>query len=162
MKMDIDIAGLQEVQRKLMRLGDEKRLKKSARSSLRKGAAPVRKSAREGAKRLDDPKTAEMIYKNVTIRGGGARGERRVGGAMVRVGILGGARDMSKYGEFKGGGKANPGGDTWYWRFLEFGTSQHAARPFMRPALASNTGESTDLFVQDFNLQITRILNDVS
>lgn len=162
MKMDIDLVGLQEVQRRLKRLGDEKRIKKSARSSLRKGAAPVRKSAQDGAKRIDDPETAEMIYRNVAIRGGGARGERRVGGAMVRVGILGGARNMSKYGEFKGGGKSNPGGDTWYWRLIEFGTSQQAARPFMQTALASNTGRSTDLFVQDFNLQITRMLNDVS
>lgn len=43
---------------------------------------------------------------------------------MMRVGILGGARDMGKYGEFKGAGKDNPGGDTFYWRFREFGTSK--------------------------------------
>lgn len=162
MNMDIDLIGLQELQRRLKGLGNEKQLKKAARSSLRKGAAPVRKSAQDGAKRIDDPETAEMIYKNVVVRGGGARGERRVGGAMVRVGILGGARNMSKYGEFKGAGKSNPGGDTWYWRLIEFGTSQHADRPFMRPALASNTGKATDLFVQDFNLQIARLLNNVS
>jgi HK97 gp10 family phage protein len=26
------------------------------------------------------------------------------------------------------------GQDAWYWRFLEFGTSKLAARPFLRPA----------------------------
>lgn len=161
MNMDIDLIGLQELQRRLKGLGNEKQLKKAARSSLRKGAAPVRKSAQDGAKRIDDPETAEMIYKNVAVRAGGARAERRVGGAMVKVGVLGGARNMSKYGEFKGGGKSNPGGDTFYWRFHEFGTSQMAARPFMQPAMSQNTSKATDLFVQDFNLQIDRMLKNV-
>lgn len=161
MRSSVSLEGLTQLNGILKSLGDERSLKKSARSSLRKGATPIRKSAQDGAKRIDDPETAEMIYKNVAVRAGGARAERRVGGAMVKVGVLGGARNMSKYGEFKGGGKSNPGGDTFYWRFHEFGTSQMAARPFMQPAMSQNTSRATDLFVQDFNLQIDRMLKNV-
>lgn len=45
----------------------------------------------------------------------------------------------------RGRGADNPN-DPFYWRFLEFGTSKMAARPFMRPAFAARRGEALDLF----------------
>lgn len=105
------------------------------RRALRKGANVIRDAARVNAKRIDDPTTAQQIAKNIVVKGGGPKREKQAGGPMVRVGVLGGARDMSAYGELKGKGKANPGGDTWHWRLLEFGTSRFPATPFMRPAM---------------------------
>lgn len=135
--------------------------KRAVRRALRRGANVVLKAARDGASRLDDPATSNSISKNLVVRGGGSRNERRAGGVMMRVGVRGGARDMSKYGEVKGQGKGNPGGDTFYWRFLEFGTQKMAARPFMRKALQDNTQAATDAFAQALGTEIDKELAKV-
>lgn len=135
--------------------------KRVVRRALRRGANVVLKAAREGAQRIDDPATSNSISKNLVVRGGGSRNERRAGGVMMRVGVRGGARDMSKYGEVKGQGKGNPGGDTFYWRFLEFGTQKMAARPFMRPALQNNTQAATDAFANALGTEIDKELAKV-
>lgn len=135
--------------------------KRAVRRALRRGANVVLKAARDGASRLDDPTTSNSISKNLVVRGGGSRNERRAGGVMMRVGVRGGARDMSKYGEVKGRGKGNPGGDTFYWRFLEFGTQKMAARPFMRPALQNNTQAATDAFANAMGTEIDKELAKV-
>jgi HK97 gp10 family phage protein len=36
-------------------------------------------------------------------------------------------------------------GDAFYWRFLEFGTSKMAARPFMRPAYEARRARAIDV-----------------
>lgn len=135
--------------------------KRAARRALRRGANVVLKAAREGAQRVDDPSTPNNIARNIVVRGGGSRNERRAGGVMMRVGIRGGARDMSKYGEVKGQGKGNPGGDTFYWRFLEFGTQKMVARPFMRRALENNTQAATDAFADALGTEIDKELAKV-
>ena len=131
-----EIKGLDEIKKKLDALPD-KIGRNAMKRALRKGANVIRDTARANAKQLDDPDTSESIAKNIAVQSGNRRRERQEGGPVMRVGVMGGARDMGKYGEFKGAGKGNPGGDTFYWRFLEFGTSKMAARPFMRPAMAT-------------------------
>ena len=54
------------------------------------------------------------------------------------------------------GSKENPGGDTFYFRFLEFGTSKVPARPFLRPALNNNVDGVQDGFVTDFKDQLDK------
>lgn len=130
----VNIEGLDDVIRTFGEL-PEKVGRRAMRRSLRKGANVIRKIAIVNAKRVDDTRSLNKIYKNISVKGAGAKRERAAGGVMMRVGILGGARDMTKYGEFFGEGKQNPGGDTWYWRLVEFGTSRTAAKPFMRPAM---------------------------
>jgi HK97 gp10 family phage protein len=48
-----------------------------------------------------------------------------------------GGANLSESGEYAGG-------DAFHWRFIEFGTSKMAARPFMRPALAENIQKVSD------------------
>lgn len=162
---DTQITGVEEALKRLDMLKGAAG-KRAARRALRRGANVVLKAAREGAARLDDPTTSESIARNLTVRGGGSRNERRAGGVMMRVGIRGGARDMSKYGEVKGKGKGNPGGDTWYWRMIEFGFShrggkQVPARPFMRRALQNNTQAATDAFANALGTEIDKELAKV-
>jgi HK97 gp10 family phage protein len=125
------------------------KLQESAgRSAARKAMAIVRKAARAAAQRLDRQSTPEVIAKNVYLQQS-RRGSKAIGGVMMRVGILGGARQYgnTKDNRRKGrvgasyktlGDKGNPGGDTWYWRFLELGTENAPARPFLRPSLENN------------------------
>lgn len=131
--------------------------RKGGRAALRKAAQLVRDDAIGRAKRLDDPVTSEVIAKNITERWNG-RLFKGTGDLGFRIGVLGGARDYSAYGEIKTGknSKTNPGGDTFYWRFVEFGTENAKAQPFLRPALASNINQATDKFVDEYGKALDR------
>lgn len=83
---------------------------------------------------MDDAGTDEAIWKNIAVANN-ARAGRKEGGIVMSVGVRGGAKSYANNAENRrkgragktnatGGSKANPGGDTWYWRFLEFGTSR--------------------------------------
>ncbi|MFW1969734.1 HK97-gp10 family putative phage morphogenesis protein, partial [Acinetobacter guillouiae] len=50
------------------------------------------------------------------------------------------------------------GGNTTYWRYLEFGAATTPPVPFMRPALANNIQPVTDKFVQMLNDEIDKAL----
>jgi HK97 gp10 family phage protein len=134
MQFDVDVKGLAEIELKLKLL--PQRIGQNAmRRALRKGANVIRDAARSNAKRIDDPETREQIWKNIAVAGGGRRRERAAGGVMMRVGVRGGARPLKK-----GTDTGLPGGNTTHWRFVEFGTSEARAQPFMRPAGASAAG----------------------
>ena len=141
--LDTRIEGLDGVLAK-MRAMSPKLQKKGALASLRKGARIVVKDARAGALALDATETASKIAKNVTSRAD-TKGGKRNGGAMVKVGIAGGAKPLA----------GNT--DTGHWRLLEFGTSKMPAQPFMRRALASNVQQVTDAIVAELNIQIDKL-----
>ena len=151
--MASEIHGLDAIQAKLSKLPE--RLGRNAmRRSLRKGANIIRDAARSNARRYDDPSTPESIAKNIVSQNGGRKMERQLGGPVVRVGVLGGAK--KKKGE--SGGKANPGGDTWYWRLLEFGTSKMSAKPMLRPAAAEKAGAAMDAIVSAMSTELDKEL----
>lgn len=150
---------------------------KGGRFALRKAANFVAEKARQGAIRIDDPKTAEKIAKNIVVRWGSRR-FKSTGDLMFRIGVLGGARDnsfkaqrrnerrraktgassLSELGELEGAGKNNPGGDTFHWRFVEYGKEGYDGHPFMRPALANHTAEATNEFVSQYKKSIDRAI----
>lgn len=152
---EVKIEGLEDVQRKL-KLLPERLGRNAMRRALRRGANVIRDQARANARTLDDRETTESIAKNVRVSGMSRRVERAQKQIGMRVGIAGGARNMTKYGEFKGGGKANPGGDTWYWRLLEFGTSKMRARPFMRPAMEQSATKAFSVTADAMNVQVDK------
>lgn len=110
--------------------------KKHARKALREAAKVPRKKAKENAKRLDDRKTKEKIHLNVEIQSGKTKSRNQL---KVRVGVKGGAKK-------NGGKKQGRGLDTYYWRFLEFGTATSVAKPFLRPALVSTKDQTISIF----------------
>lgn len=134
MQVITSISGTEEIVRKL-KLLPERIGRNAMRRALRKGANVIRDQARVNAKQLDDNLTREVIWKNIVTQGMGRKRERQVGGVGMRVGVLGGARRT-------GGDPSAPGGDTFYWRYLEMGTSQIQARPFMRNAMAAGAEKS--------------------
>lgn len=151
----VKIEGLAEIERKLRQL-PERIGRNAMRRALRKGANVVRDVAKVNAKRVDDPETADQIAKNVAVSSGGAKRERQAGGPMVRVGVRGGARPLKR-----GTQTGLPGGDTTHWRFVEFGTSEAAAQPFMRPAMAQG-GEgamnaAASAMQQEFDKELAKL-----
>ena len=171
--------------------------KKGLRAALRKGANLVKAAAVSNARAIDDPATPENIAKNIAVQIS-ARQSRQVGGLVMRVGVRGGARQYAntKVNRRKGrvgasystgGDKGNPGGDTWYWRFIEFGTSARAARPsrfrrrslmsrmtkgrrahagvkprpFLRPALENNIEAATAAVAAELDRQIDQLAGEL-
>lgn len=133
-----EIKGLAEVLGKLKVLEQEPR-KKTTRFALRKAANLVRDAAQANAAKFDDPTTESNISEAIAVKND-TRYARTTGDFKMSVGV-------------KGGAKA---GSVSHWRFLEFGTSKMAARPFMRPAMESNTDAATGEFVRQFEKAITR------
>lgn len=154
---DVKLEGLEELHGKLKELTSDVQFK-GGRFALRRAAQVLRDKARQNAGGVDDPATTESIEKNIVERWNG-RLFRQSGNLGFRVGVLGGARGFAAAsGEVKGAGSGNPGGDTFYWRFLEFGTAKMAAQPFMRPAADQSAGDVVDEFVKQYDKAADRAL----
>ena len=149
MTVEVNLEGLDEVQEKLKQLGNPRLIKNAARRSMRKAMAIVRDSARNAAKGIDDPETAEKIWKNIAIAAGKTRNPNEV---IMRVGVRGGA-------SFSNPNPPNTsGGDTRHWRWLEFGSAHNPPTPFMRPALQNNIQAVTNSFAENFNKELDKEL----
>lgn len=141
-----------------MRDMSPKLVKKGAKTAVRKAANIVMKAARVNALRIDDRETAEQIAKNIAAQFQSRR-SRREGAIVYAVGVRGGARYSGRGGAVgsAGGSKSNPGGDTWYWRFVELGTSRSRAQPFMLPALKSNADRAMQVMATELDNEITKL-----
>lgn len=150
-RLDFKIDGLEELQKKFKNISDDMEYK-GGRFALRKAAQVIRDDAKQGAARVDDPATAENISRNIAERWS-TRRFRATKDLMFRVGVLGGAGgNLSKEEITK-----NPGGDTRYWRLIEFGTEKMPAQPFMRPA-AKNAGQkAVNKFVTEYGKKLGRL-----
>ncbi|WP_046205822.1 HK97-gp10 family putative phage morphogenesis protein [Acinetobacter radioresistens] len=149
MSVEFKLEGLEPVQEKLKRLGNARLIKNAARRSMRKAMAIVRDAARANAKGIDDPETAEKIWKNIAIAAGKTRNPNEV---VMRVGVRGGA-------SFSNPNPPNTsGGDTRHWRWIEFGSVHNPPVPFMRPALQNNIQAVMSSFAHKFNAEIDKEL----
>ncbi len=152
MAITVKMHGLDDVQKRLKQLGSDKVAKRIARKASRQAMNIVRDAARDNAKAIDDPETAERIWKNIGTQSGKTRNRSEV---RMRVGVRGGASFSNK----------NPpktsGGDTRYWRWIEYGKTGVPAAPFMRPALSSNIGPVIERFAQVFNAELDRELGSL-
>lgn len=137
------IEGLDQVLRRMKALPQEIQ-RKAATAALRKGASIVVKAARANYTH-DDPETNSNIPKAITSRAD-TKGGKREGGAMVKVGVKGGARPLK--------GTEDEG----HWRFDELGREGFPARPFLRPALENNVQQVTDAIVSSLDPAIDKIV----
>ena len=142
------IRGMKELKEKLKRVSDDM-INKGGRSALRSAANVIRKEARLRAERLGDPSTPERIADNIVVRWD-RKTFRKTGNPAFRIGVQGGAKGNAK--------RQGKGGDTFYWRFLEFGTKNMPARPFMRPALDAKQQEAVQRFVEVYKKQLDKSL----
>lgn len=160
MASEFKIEGLDAVIKKMRALPVDVRMK-GARFAGRKAANLIRNAAVENASKINDPATREEIAKNIAVRFS-TKESKRTGDVMFRVGVMGGARQYANTKENvrkrragatynTDGSSGNPGGDTFYWRFVELGTQKVGARPFMQPALANNTAAATTEFTNQLN-----------
>ncbi|HAT1562385.1 HK97 gp10 family phage protein [Raoultella ornithinolytica] len=163
--VEVNLTGLDSLLGKLDAVSQVTR-DKAGRAALRKAANVIRDRARNNAARVDDPLTKEAIYKNIVVTFS-SKTFRRTGDPTFRVGVMGGSR---QYGNTKdnvrkgragksyktAGDKGNPGGDTWHWRFLEFGTEHMAAKPILRPAVNGVDTDVINVFAVELEKAIDR------
>jgi HK97 gp10 family phage protein len=132
--------------------------RKHLTQALRKGMAPVRKSAQQKV-----PTDTGALKRAITTRANSKLG-KRMGGAAMQVGIRGGAKEYVNNARNRRTGRVGQsyeqGGNQFYFRFLEFGTSKLAARPFLRPALAENIGNTTQIVTTELRTAIDRIARE--
>lgn len=164
---DFDLRGVEELQKKLDSIQYDLK-KRGGRFALRKAANVIKEAAALSARQVDDPATRENIAKNIAVRWNG-RVNKRTGDLGFRVGVLGGAKQYVANKQnirsgragttyATGGDSSNPGGDTWYWRFLEFGTKKISERNFMRRALRDNAENATTVFVENYDKALDRAI----
>ncbi|WP_443693140.1 HK97-gp10 family putative phage morphogenesis protein [Pseudomonas protegens] len=146
------LQGLKPVTDKMLGLAPKLR-RKGLRKAARQAMNIVRDDAKARARAMDDPETAEKIWRNIVTQESGRHGQRE-GGVVMRVGVRGGA-SSNQYSKDASG---NPGGDTRHWRYLEFGTQHNPPAPFMRPAFSTNVNTVTDRFVQVLGQEIDAAL----
>lgn len=176
-RVQVTLKGVGELNAKLQRLSKDVQFK-GGRSALRAGAMEIASQMRANAANINDPKTAEEIAKNVAVRFS-PKTFSETGNLKFRVGILGGARapagskqakaterrrnrkggaSLEDLGEIAGKGSSNPGGDTYYWRFIEFGTEKIPAQPFVRPALPQAAQRASDAFTSSLDKVLDRAI----
>lgn len=150
--IQLNVQGLENLKRKMDQLSNPKKAKAIARKAARQAMNIVRDEARARARMIDDPETAEKIFKNISVASGRSKNSNEV---VIRVGVRGGASFSNK----------NPpqtsGGDTRHFRWLEFGSANNRATPFMRPALSTKLNLVTAKFVQVFDSEISIALGGV-
>ena len=148
------ITGAEQIIDRLSTLPD-KLQKKAAKIAARRGMAIVRDEARRNAKKIDDPESRNAIWKNIRVQEATKSG-RKIGGVVMRVGVVGGARlGRKKAQEAKSADL--PGKRTQHWRLIEFGSKTNRAQPFMRPALATKIGAVTEKVTQELSAAIDRL-----
>lgn len=155
--VDIKVDGIDEIVSKLNLISEDLRYK-GGRFALRKAAQVIEKKIEENADKIDDPNTENKISSNVAVRWSN-KSFRKNGDLTFRVGVLGGAKVIKNP---RGLSKSVPGGDTFYWRFLEFGTENARAIPFFRPAIESSKSQALDTFVKEYNKAIDRAIKKSS
>lgn len=48
--------------------------------------------------------------------------------------------------------------DAWYWHFIEFGTQQHAAQPYIRPTVQEIEDQIPQIFADEFGKRLEKAL----
>ncbi len=89
----------------------------------------------------------------------------RTGSDLEKTSIVGVRGGKAKYANTKrnrqlgraGKDYANAGA-TFYWRFVEFGTSKRAAQPFLRPAFDAKQREAADAIAERLDQRIQKAI----
>lgn len=144
MASSFQLQGLDAAMEKIRSVSNEV-AQRGARLAGTRAMRVVRNAARARAQALDDPSTPSNIAKNIVERYD-RKASQRERAVVVKVGVMGGAKPR----------KGDQ--DTGHFRMLEFGTSQMAARPFMRPALSENIQQVTETFVEALEPQIDKAI----
>ena len=142
-----NLTGFKEMAKKLRDLGPRVG-RKHLRAATSKGAAVIRKKARE----LAPVDTGEM-RKDIQ-----QKRERTSGDHVASYSVYTRSGKRSRLS-----GKArNVDKDSFYWKFQEFGTAKQAPQPFMRPAFESEKENAVDVLGAELDKRIQKEVADMA
>ncbi len=162
MASSVNIEGLDGLLQALQALPREIASKNGgpARAALARGAKIIRDEAR-----VLVPKDTGAVAANIVMKRDG-RPDRFGVNERYTVGVRGGAKRYAntKRNVRKGraGKEYKTAGNTYYWRFLEFGTEKQRAQPFLRPAFESKQQEAMNAIVDTLTKGIARAAKKVA
>jgi HK97 gp10 family phage protein len=157
--LEIEVQNLDEVIKR-MRDFVPRLQRKALRDSARKSMKIVEKAARAKLQSQTGPEATGALAKSITTRNNAKQG-KRVGGVVMQVGIKGGAKQYVQNARNvrlgRVGQSYEQGGNQYYFRFIEFGTSKMRARPFLQPALSENVQKVSDTMASELSTAIDKL-----
>ena len=142
-----NVEGFKEMAKKLRELGPRV-ARKHLRGATAKAATLIRKKARE----LAPVDTGEM-RKDIQIKREKTSGDHV---ASYSVFTRGGKRSRLA------GRARNVDKDSFYWKFVEFGTAKMPAQPFMRPAFEAEKENAVDALGAELDKRIQKEAADMA
>lgn len=139
---DMELQGFKELADALKEL-PQRIARNSLRAATSAGAALIRNDARARA-----PVDTGEMKKDIQIK----RDRHTEGDHVARYSVFVRGGKKSRLS-----GKArNVDKDSFYWKFVEFGTSKMPAKPFMRPAYEANKESAVDAIGKRLDEQIQK------
>ena len=142
--VSVEIRGLKELETALLELGNAA-AGKALFASLMAAGMPIQKTAQSLA-----PISAEPHYRYTK-----GRGKKLVPSGTLRKNIAR-KRLRSDRGETGAEIAISWRGNAFYGRFIEFGTSKMAAKPFLRPAFDAKKDEALTIFKDKLSANIEK------
>ncbi|MEX3690606.1 HK97-gp10 family putative phage morphogenesis protein [Paraburkholderia sp. BR14263] len=147
LQMSLNVQGLREADQFLREVTDEI-ARKMLYAALNNAATPIQNQAKLNATLLFKT-PAEGGHSTGLLASSIIRSRNRRTGYAARVDVkVRRRRKAGRGNEIVKGVRKPYGDDPFYARFLEFGTSRMAARPFLFPAAHVKTPEATKRFQQ--------------
>lgn len=150
--ISVKVGGLRELGQKMQQLG-KKTANRIAVKAMRQGGAIIRDTARTKAPVLQE--NVPHRRKGTLKKSIATRTKIKQGRTETIVWVKGASQ--KQISRFKGksgkGGAYNPN-DPYYWRYVEFGTSKMAARPFMRPAFEQSKQQAANAITETLKAEI--------
>lgn len=129
------------------------------RAAVNAGATVIKKEAMARAPEDTGALRANMYQKQ----------RREESGPMVQTFYVGVRSGVAKYAKSAANRRAGTAGkpyrnagSTFYWRFLEFGTSKLPARPFMRPAFELRKNDAVEAIGKKLDERIQKHARDLA
>lgn len=148
MTVILKLEGFKELRAKLDAMKNEALSVKLLSAAMRKAFAPVLESAKSMV-----PVGEGLLRESISLT---LRKSKRDDAIQVGLRIGGGARSKQAAAAgaaFGGGGDLPP---ARRWHFIEFGTSNQSAHPYLRPALDSNAARVLELLKSELAAGIAK------
>lgn len=146
------LTGVEEMKRQLAEIGDPKKVARIVGAGLATGATMIRDEAKTRAPvRTGALRDSIIAYRD--RKPGDGRVHYMVGVKRIKL-----AYTVNRLNRRLGraGLKLKIREDTFYWRYLEYGTAKMHARPFMQPAIAAVSPKLVEIIGDKINIGIMR------
>ena len=153
----MQLTGFKELASALREL-PQKVSRNALRAAVNAGATVIKKEAGVKAPKDTGALKANMYQKQVREKSGPETQTFYVG---VRKGVAKYANTAANRRAGKAGKVYKDAGTTFYWRFMEFGTSKMAARPFLRPAFESKKEEAVKAIAEKLDERIKKYASEL-